>query len=392
MVQYMYESDFDIPDDIVPTGKYLPFLESVFAIGSKYKIRGLEACSRTRYASELEYLGAKNEMLSSLTRIYTADDKESIYGILDDAVWLRIRAMIGMSTSNDLDFLLQWPDFTRDFVKSLFRMGPLVGECKCSMDLISLSVTEVYKIEGFPFIVVEAMVQFLYEGSYEVPKTYSHPLLRYHEDMFAIGKKYGIDGLETRARWGYIACCQHRSSTVDILSSLERIYLADKKTKSRLCGIADEFTWLWIKSRLKHTSPKLLELMHKCPELAEKFCGPRKVPLKYQTEMSPELSTLLKTLQKQCNAENGRKALAIANALAKATAANRGQGPEREVKRWKPRHDKEATCESLEEKGPAKVSLSTIFDKVQDFARKHPEAAAVIQKHALELGKMALKR
>ncbi|KAG5926583.1 hypothetical protein E4U42_003148 [Claviceps africana] len=110
--------------------------------------------------------------------------------------------------------------------------------------------------------------------------------------------------------------------------------------------------------------------------------------------MSPELSTLLKTLQKQCNAENGRKALAIAHELAKATAKNREQDPNRDLKSSRPRHDREATCEEIEspeEKRSAKP-FSRICDKVQEFARNHPEAVAVIQKHALELGKVALKR
>ncbi|KAG5926585.1 hypothetical protein E4U42_003150 [Claviceps africana] len=244
MVQYMYEADFDIPDDVVPTGKFLPFLESVFTIGSKYKIRGLEDCSRTRYSSELEYSGASNELLSSLRRIYTANDEGSgLYGILDDAVWLRVRGIIGMIASEELDFLLQWPDFSRDFVNSVFRMGPLVGQCECSFQ----ESEGVYKIDDFPLCIVNEMVQFLYKGTYTSPKepyksmapAFGTGKICFHEDMFAIGKKYEICHLEEHARQRYMRCLKHDSSDEEILSSLERVYSTNDEIRLRLYGLSE---------------------------------------------------------------------------------------------------------------------------------------------------------
>ncbi|KAG6002028.1 hypothetical protein E4U43_001187 [Claviceps pusilla] len=118
--------------------------------------------------------------------------------------------------------------------------------------------------------------------------------------------------------------------------------------------------------------------------------------------MSPEKSMLLKTLQKQCNVENGRKALAIANKLAQARAANKQHvphpQPDQDWEKSKPRSEKDTTSEDITSetetsaKGSGSSSSKKILDKVQDFPRKHPEAAAAIQKLVVELGKVALKR
>ncbi|KAG6001845.1 hypothetical protein E4U21_003773 [Claviceps maximensis] len=113
--------------------------------------------------------------------------------------------------------------------------------------------------------------------------------------------------------------------------------------------------------------------------------------------MTPEMSMLLKTLQSQCNAENGRKALAIAKRLAKAKAVVKQHVPESDdgSKRSKPQSDMGAASEdtkTLHEEKSAKATFAEIWNQVQEFERNHPEAAADLQRFATKLGKMALRR
>lgn len=125
----------------VATEESLICFEESFVLGNEYQIKGLEGHAREQYKRLLEY-GVGTDLLSSLERIYAANDEERScrYGILNDTIWLRIRCMLNEASPQDMEDLLQCPDFSRDYATSVFKYGPLVGRCSCSESLIGLSV------------------------------------------------------------------------------------------------------------------------------------------------------------------------------------------------------------------------------------------------------------
>ena len=101
--------------------------------------------------------------------------------------------------------------------------------------------------------------------------------------------------------------------------------------------------------------------------------------------------------RKQCNAENGRKALAIAKKLANANTVNKQHGSESDKERNRSiaQGNKDANTEDIgspQKERSAKASFAKICNKMQEFERNHPEAVADLQKFAMELGRVALKR
>ncbi|KAG5985893.1 hypothetical protein E4U43_005811 [Claviceps pusilla] len=139
MVQFMYGNHHIVT---VATEESLIFFEELFVLGNEYQVKGLEGHAREQYERLLEYCVGTDELLSSLGRIYTANDEERscLYGILNDTIWLRIRCMLNETSAQDMEYLLQCPDFSRDYATSVFKHGPLVGRCSCSQSLIGLSV------------------------------------------------------------------------------------------------------------------------------------------------------------------------------------------------------------------------------------------------------------
>ncbi|KAG5984721.1 hypothetical protein E4U55_003493 [Claviceps digitariae] len=136
----------------------------------------------------------------------------------------------------------------------------------------------IYRIDDFPLCVVQAMIEYLYKGDYETPVESAMSDLThdpedyfpFYEEMYAIGNKYAICGLEAQTTAKYYKYFEKLGNNSKVLASLARIYLSDDEKKSCLCGIIDDEMWLRIRYTFQHPSPALRKLIN-CPAFAVAF-------------------------------------------------------------------------------------------------------------------------
>ncbi|KAG6001844.1 hypothetical protein E4U21_003772 [Claviceps maximensis] len=129
MIDYFYEGEYskwayrpikdytEYPDD------YFPFFEGMYAIGNKYRIRGLAKICKARYFEYLKGCSSESEVFASFARIYTADveRRSLLHGIHDDKTWLQIRSSFPVSTPELWKLIDECPEFSKALLKAIYK-------------------------------------------------------------------------------------------------------------------------------------------------------------------------------------------------------------------------------------------------------------------------------
>ncbi|KAL5589527.1 hypothetical protein FOVSG1_011394 [Fusarium oxysporum f. sp. vasinfectum] len=231
MVEYLYTGTYAVPDDAD-----LLTHATMFTLGDKYGIGGLQELASKKYRECLDESCNYHDFPSSISQVYNLPRETSKTLRVGALVFARDNmgtALAATELATILDeFLAQKAGQFTDFAflckgkkipvhKIIICAQSKVFNAACISDFKEAR-SGVYDLSEYPLELVEMMVDYFYVGHYDNPIRVASKLsLSIHSSMLALADKYDIQGLIRQAIDLYIHRLKHKHVELeDFLNSL----------------------------------------------------------------------------------------------------------------------------------------------------------------------------